>query len=186
MFRFTRASRMTNVRRAQTFTRQGRRIDAMKFSTHVHNRYLTRPNRFMMLSVAGLMALGLAACSSAEPAGDVAQGPADGDNVVRIEMTDSKSAKRSRSRSPPTTAWCTTSPSSRSTSTPDRSKRARRDRNLRGLRSGAEFVCTYHSDMTGRVEIKLAAIEGTEQQLVEEMRARMREWTWAPVGFGRQ
>jgi hypothetical protein len=40
--------------------------------------------------------------------------------------------------------------------------------------------------MTGRVEIKLAAIEGTEQQLVEEMRARMREWTWAPVGFGRQ
>ena len=62
----------------------------MKFSTHVHNRYLTRPNRFMMLSVAGLMALGLAACSSAEPAGDVAQGPADGDNVVRIEMTDSK------------------------------------------------------------------------------------------------
>lgn len=135
----------------------------MKFSTHVHNRYLTRPNRFMMLSVAGLMALGLAACSSAEPAGDVAQGPADGDNVVRIEMTDSKfvPANLELEAGEEVTVEVTNNDSmvhdfaieSLDLNTGPIEEGDVATATFMVPEGGAEFVCTYHSDMTGRVEI---------------------------------
>jgi len=135
----------------------------MKFSTHVHNRYLTRPNRFMMLSVAGLMALGLAACSSAEPAGDVAQGPADGDNVVRIEMTDSKfvPANLELEAGEEVTVEVTNNDSmvhdlaieSLDLNTGPIEEGQVATATFAASESGAEFVCTYYSDMTGRVEI---------------------------------
>ncbi len=135
----------------------------MKFSTHVHNRYLTKPNRLVMLGLTGLIALGLAACTSAEPAGDVAQGPADGDNVVRIEMIDSKfvPANLELEAGEEVTVEVTNNDSivhdfaieSLDLNTGPIEEGEVATATFMAPEGGAEFVCTYHSDMTGRVEI---------------------------------
>jgi plastocyanin len=109
------------------------------------------------------MALGMAACSSAEPAGDVAQGPADGGNVVRMEMTDSKflPADLDLEAGGEVTVEVTNNDDmvhdfaieSLDLNTGPIEAGEGATATFTAPEGGAEFVCTYHSDMTGRIEI---------------------------------
>lgn len=118
-----------------------------------------------LLAVAGVALLGLAACNSSEPQGDVAMGGSSDDDAIQIAMVDDQAfdpGTLKLNAGEEVTVEVTNDDSTAhdfaiesldlTTGTVEADEVATATFTVPD--EGVEFVCTFHSDMTGRIEVK--------------------------------
>jgi plastocyanin len=121
------------------------------------------PTGVRLLAVAGVALLGLAACNSSEPTGDVAQGaaPADSIKVVAVDQSFDPAVLDLKAGEEVTVEVTNDDDTAHdfaieslelNTGTIEAGEVANATFTVPD--EGVEFVCTFHSDMTGRIKVK--------------------------------
>jgi plastocyanin len=121
------------------------------------------PTGVRLLAVAGVALLGLAACNSSEPTGDVTQGaaPADSIKVVAVDQSFDPEVLDLRAGEEVTVEVTNDDDTAHdfaieslelNTGTIEAGEVANATFTVPD--EGVEFVCTFHSDMTGRIKVK--------------------------------
>jgi plastocyanin len=116
-------------------------------------------------AVAGVALLGLAACNSSEPAGDVARGASSDADAIQVAMVEGQAFDPDTlnlTAGEEVTVEVTNNDSTAhdfaiesldlNTGTVEADEVATATFTVPD--EGVEFICTFHSDMTGRIEVK--------------------------------
>ena len=126
--------------------------------------YRRKPVAARLLAVGGIALLGLTACNSSEPAGDVAQGAASGADSIEVVAKDSSfdPATLNVKAGEEVTVEVTNDDDMAhdfaieslelNTGTIEEGEVANATFTVPD--EGVEFVCTFHPEMTGRIEVK--------------------------------